>query len=293
MSHPPLIHVVEQQPDTIKSTPMGAYASTDNSAAVRRVVPRTTKAADKFDNRLKPMKAKKLPAIKDSSNLRPPKHTISPTKKTSHLQSPSRHQPLPVPKQSKRSIVGKRNSQVTQPSQRQTENILQLSKKAINTDSSQMLYPDFTANLGGGGQGQSTPHQQMVVIDQDPTYQDINKLGARKNMRKVGPTGKHKARVPALNQTDYFSAKPGDKKGKNAGGFNAPYQKEGDASGGYIVFDQTMDTKDGTRFDQRQGPKSHHQIMVNQMYPSGAETPAGMNLASPADTHDNPADDEP
>ena len=45
------------------------------------------------------------------------------------------------------------------------EYVLQLSKQAINTDSSQMLYPDFTVNLGH--------NQPMGKVFQNPQYFEI------------------------------------------------------------------------------------------------------------------------
>lgn len=59
---------------------MGKESAIYSSGAERKGVPRTTKAADKAGLSLKQVKAKKLPAIRDASNPRPPKHSPPPKK---------------------------------------------------------------------------------------------------------------------------------------------------------------------------------------------------------------------
>lgn len=56
----------------------------------------------------------------------------------------------------------------------QEENILQLSKQAMNTDSSQMLYPDFTHNMNNFQSMQ--PPFPIGIVENNSDYYDIAEI---------------------------------------------------------------------------------------------------------------------
>lgn len=116
-----------------------------------------------------------------------------------------------------------------------------------------MLYPDFTANLGGANPQPGQAHQ-INVVEQDPTFSYINRLGAKKRSRKPGQAAVSNTRVfgaaevndPAnvrafpLNQTQNFSTKQQDSNqemrlGNKLGGSQVGSKQ--DDAGEFIIFD--------------------------------------------------------
>ena len=99
--------------------------------------------------RKQPIKAKRLPVIKDSSVSRQTKHeSTTPRRRGSQKPTTQRDASFRGKSVSLKpnNHFGKKNHSVAT-TKAQEEKILQLSKLAMNTDSSQMLYPDFTANM--------------------------------------------------------------------------------------------------------------------------------------------------
>lgn len=121
------------------------------------------------------------------------------------------------------------------------EDKLQLSKMAINTDSSQMLYPDFTHNM---------QNMQSIQVNHvnNTDYYDIAEIKAKYNKkRKKDGSGKYYSRVTALNQTDYsrgdnneqnsIVAQPHTTRNRKAGGPNTVANSHGEEDPAYMIFE--------------------------------------------------------
>ena len=144
----------------------------------------------------------------------------------------------------------------------------------MNTDSSQMLYPDFTHNAGHMNSMQPFP---IGNIENNSDYYDIAEIKQKLNKKRKNKDGqkKHHSRVPTLNQTEYFTSRQEQAGHKNhhkshstrnprKGGAAAHHHQTSTVNsygvedhGNYMVFDQSqMSDNNGMQFHKPGHPLS-------------------------------------